>query len=298
MTGHIACHDATVIDSIDGVRIVMHELGGTTPHGGSPMLLAHATGFHAHCWEPVARVLSERHRVVAFDHRGFGDAQSVDPATIEWTSYGDDALAAARHLSSRCDGAPVWGVGHSMGGASLVMAAMREPSLFRGLFVYEPIIFPPPDPATGARPESPLPAGARKRRSRFPDFAGALENFASKPPMNTFDPVAREAYVRHGFRPTPEGDIELKCLPEHEARTYETGASSGAWDHLGDLAVPVWVMSGGVAPYQPSTFAHLVAERIPGATFVRWDEMGHFGPLEHPRAVAEYVAAVVATLEG
>lgn len=293
MTRHISCRDATIIDSIDGVKISMHDFGGN----GLPILLSHATGFHGHCWEPVAARLGSSRHVVAFDHRGYGDADSVDPASIEWSQYGLDALAAARHLSAQHDGAPVYGVGHSMGGASLVMAALREPKLFKALFVFEPIIFPPPDPA-GDRPTSPLPAGARKRRSRFASFEEALENFTSKPPMSTFDPQAREAYVRHGFKPTSDGEIELKCLPELEARTYETGGSAPVWNDITSVTTPVWVMSGALAAFQPSSFAHLVAERIPGSTFVRWDEMGHFGPLEQPRLIADYVAAVIATLEG
>lgn len=289
MTDHIACADATVIDSLDGVKIVVHDFGGA----GTPILLSHATGFHAHCWEPVAARLAATHRIFGLDHRGYGDADTVDPAEMSWRQYGDDALAAARYVSRLCDGMPVAGVGHSMGGASLLMAAHREPNLFDSLFVFEPIVFPPPDPASGPRPESPLPAGARRRRSEFPSFEAALENFAAKPPLASFHPQAREAYVRHGFKPTSVG-VELKCLPEHEARTYETGGTSGAWDDLPGVSVATWVLSGAPAPYQPSSFAFAVAERIPGATYVQYDEMGHFGPLEHPDTIAEMVERTLA----
>ena len=58
MTRHIACHDATLIPSLDGVTIAVHDFGGT----GSPVLLSHATGFHAHCFEPMASVLINSHR--------------------------------------------------------------------------------------------------------------------------------------------------------------------------------------------------------------------------------------------
>ena len=291
MTHNIACNDASLISSVDGVTIAMHDFGGT----GSPVLLSHATGFHAHCWEPVAHSLNSQHHVVGLDHRGYGDAETVDPATMTWDQYGLDALAAARHLYAQHN-EPIVGIGHSMGGASLLMAAHGEPHLFKALFVFEPIVFPPPDPDAGERPESPLPAGARKRRSRFPTFEAAIENFAAKPPMAAFNAVAREAYVRHGFKPTTDGDIELKCLPEHEARTYETGGSSGAWDSLPSITTPVWVLSGAIAPFQPSTFAITVAEKIPASTYVRWDEVGHFGPLEKPELISQYVATVIATL--
>lgn len=289
MTDSIACDDATLIQSIDGTTIAMHDFGGA----GSPVLLSHATGFHAHCWEPVAGRLAEHHHVVGLDHRGYGDAQSVDPAGISWRSYGDDALAAARWLSAAHGGAPIVGVGHSMGGASLLMAAHREPSLFAMLFVFEPIVFPPM-PDDPSRPASPLPAGARKRRSRFPSFEAALENFTAKPPMNSFDPVARAAYVRHGFKPTDDGEIELKCLPEHEARTYETGGTSGAWDDLGSISTVVHVVSGAPAPLQPSSFAIKVAEQLPNSTYIQYDDMGHFGPLEQPAVIAALVQTTLA----
>lgn len=256
------CDDATFIDSIDGVTIAMHDFGGQ----GSPVLVSHATGFHAHCWEPVASRLATHHHVVGLDHRGYGDAATVDPTTINWRSYGDDALAAARWLSAQHGGAPVVGVGHSMGGASLLMAAHREPQLFSILFVFEPIVFPPM-PEDPSRPASPLPAGARKRRSRFPSYDAALENFTAKPPMNSFDAVARAAYVRHGFKPTSDGEIELKCLPEHEARTYETGGTSGAWDDLPSVGTSVCVISGAPAPFQPSSFAIKVAEQLPNSSY-------------------------------
>jgi pimeloyl-ACP methyl ester carboxylesterase len=278
------CPDATDVGSADGTRIVVHDLGGDGP----PVLLSHATGFHAHCLAPLASALPGR-RSYALDHRGHGDAGAVDPSRLSWTAYGDDALAAARHVSEKVGG-PVTGVGHSMGGASLIMAAVRRPELFAALYLYEPIVFPPPDPDAIPRAQSPLPAGARRRRAVFPDEQAALENFSAKPPMSTFDPAVREAYVGHGFTPC-DGGITLKCAPEHEARTYETGATSGAWGTLPSLAVPTWIMSGAVAPHQPSSFAHLVAENIPGAVFVRWDEMGHFGPLEHPVRIGSWIHA-------
>lgn len=292
MTQHIACHDATLIPSLDGITIAMHHFGGA----GSPILLSHATGFHAHCWEPLADELMLRHNVMGFDHRGYGDAQQVDPSQLSWRSYGGDALAAARFQSEQNNGAPIVGIGHSMGGASLLMAAHEQPELFRALFVFEPIVFPPTTEEEANRPPNPLAGGARRRRATFPSFEAALENFTAKPPMNSFHPKAREAYVRHGFAPTENGEVTLKCLPEHEARTYETGGGHGAWDDLPDIQTPVWVVSGAPSPFQPSAIAIRVAERLPHSTYVQYDEMGHFGPLEHPSVIAALVETTLATL--
>lgn len=193
--------------------------------------MSHATGFHAHCWEPVAHALNSQHHVVGLDHRGYGDAETVDPTTMTWDQYGLDALTAARHLYAQHN-EPIVGIGHSMGGASLLMAAHAEPHLFKALFVFEPIVFPPHQTqmlVSALVAHFPL---VQENDAVVSIFEAAIENFAAKPPMAAFNAVAREAYVRHGFKPTADGDIELKCLPEHEARTYETGGTSGAWDSL------------------------------------------------------------------
>ncbi|MCE2855702.1 MAG: alpha/beta hydrolase [Ilumatobacteraceae bacterium] len=292
------CSDAVSVTSADGTSIALHELSpATSSNSSSPVLFSHATGFHAHCWQPIADVLRAELHCMAFDHRGFGDSQKVDPATLKWADYGDDALAAARATTERHAGAGLIGVGHSMGGATLLMAALAEPSLFRALFIFEPIVFPPmPSTMSGDTPSNFLADGARKRRSSFDSFDAALTNFASKPPMNSFHPVARESYVRHGFAGQPDGTVTLKCAPEHEARTYETGGAAPEWHELPGITVPTWVLCGRPEPLQPSRFAANVSEQLGNSTYVQWDEMGHFGPFTHPEELAGFIGRTVRAL--
>ena len=293
------CRDAVSVTSADGTTLALHNLSKAEPsHAEAPVVLfSHATGFHAHCWQPMVDVLEEHMHCAALDYRGFGDSQKVDPAGLAWSQYGDDALAAARATSHRHGGRPLIGVGHSMGGATLLMAAHAEPSLFRALFIFEPIVFPPMPPNTGGEtPSNFLADGARRRRSRFDSFDAALENFAKKPPMNAFHPVARESYVRHGFAERADGTVELKCAPEHEARTYETGGIAPEWHELPTITVPTWVLCGMPEPFQPSRFAASVANQLGNCTYVQWDEMGHFGPFTHPDAIAGFVGRTVRTL--
>lgn len=301
----MTCTDGGPVDFVrlrtgDGDSIALHDLTAVQHEGttdGPAVLLSHATGFCAHVWEPVAGSLSPGHRCLALDYRGYGDSDPIDSATLTWRSFGVDAETAAGHCA-RTNG-PVIGVGHSMGGAALVSAALERPDLFRALFLYEPIIFPPPPAPDGEPPRhggSTLADGARKRRRTFPSIETALENFASKPPLGSFDSAAREGYVRQGFRICDDGSVEMKCTPEHEARTYETSAVDPKWERLADLTVPCWVMAGKTAPMTPAAIAPVVAEQIPGCTYVQWDELGHFGPLEHPEFFAGFVARTIATL--
>jgi len=275
----------------DGATLAVFDLG--TGDTAPAVLFAHATGFHGRCWQPVADAVAGPS--VALDFRGFGDSTPPADWAVDWRGYGVDALVAARERVA-ASGAPLVGVGHSMGGAALLMAAIDEPALFAGLVLFEPIVMPPAGPDAPAVPSNVLADGARRRRSTFASFDAAIANFGSKPPMNAFTPASLEAYVRFGLAAGEDGHVHLKCTPEHEARTYETGGAHGTFERLGDLRVPARYLSGRVEPGQPSAVTELLAQRTPGADYHRIDHVGHFGPMEDPGAIAAEVTRFAAGL--
>jgi pimeloyl-ACP methyl ester carboxylesterase len=220
-----------------------------------------------------------------------------DDWNVRWTAFGDDALAAARHVATEVNHGPIVAAGHSMGGATLVMAALREPALFRAIVAFEPIIFPQSGFRPDDLPPNPLAALTRRRRATFASIDEARANFASKPPMSAFRSDALDAYVVHGFRPTVDG-VTLKCNPEHEARTYETGGGHETWNLLPSLAVPLWVVGSPEQQYQPSAIAPRVAEQVPGAQYEAWNEVSHFGPMEDPDRFADFIASCERTVAG
>ena len=123
------------------------------------------------------------------------------------------------------------------------MAAHRDPHLFDTIVVYEPIVFDPDADRPAGSPQSPHVVGARRRRPSFDSFEAAIDNYRSKLPMNTFDPEVVRLYVAHGFRSAPEG-VRLKCDPEYEARTFESGGLHRTWDLLPDISTRVVVATG------------------------------------------------------
>ena len=251
---------------------------------GALIVFAHATGLHAHVFSPLAQLLTD-HYVVAYDARGHGSS-SPGPDSPRWDMYGEDARVVAGWARSRAipPSRPVVGVGHSMGATALIMAALSEPTLFDLLIVVEPIVFPP----RAGTVDSPLAAGARRRRDRFPSFDAALENFSAKPPLNSLDPRVLAEYVRHGFAEMHE-EVVLRCHPEYEARTYEMGVAHDTWTRLDRLSTPTLVVAGASHPLQPSAVSADIASRIDGARFERWEDSGHFAPLERPERFANLV---------
>lgn len=281
----------TVSSSL-GVQIAVHDLGGV----GAPLLVSHATGFHGRCYEPLAALLGHRFHSVAFDYRGHGDTPRPE-GPVDWQRYGDDAEAMAEWLVEQ-SGGPIDAFGHSMGGACLLMAAHRQPSLFRRLVLFEPIVFPPggirPVDEGGLDPDAnPMVIGARRRRAVFPSYQAAIDNYSAKPPLNGFTPDALRAYVLHGFRPDPDsfaelgdGAVRLKCDPDTEASTFATGSLHDVWDHLPSIGTRTVVVCGAVQPMQPSSIAQAVADRLPDCTYRQLDDLDHFGPMAAPTTVA------------
>ncbi|MEP7046773.1 MAG: alpha/beta hydrolase [Ilumatobacteraceae bacterium] len=267
------------IASTDGVEVAVYALAGR--EGRPTLLMSHATGFHGHCYAPLAEELAAEFHSIGFDYRGHGDTIQPTGVGVDWLRYTDDAEAVALSLPS-----PLVGFGHSMGGACLLMAAHRHPSLFSRLVVYEPIVFPPD--GSDARPgPSLLAVGARRRRESFASFDAALTNFSSKPPLSGFTPAALEAYVRYGFREGEDGQVHLKCRPEIEAATFEMSRSHDTWDVLPDIKIPVLIACGLPLPDSPAQYSQAVADRLANCTYVQLDDLDHFGPMTHPAIVAE-----------
>ncbi|WP_051062621.1 alpha/beta fold hydrolase [Ilumatobacter nonamiensis] len=266
--------------SSDHVSVAIHEFGGV----GRPLLLSHATGFHGYCYLPIADRLTDRFESFALDYRGHGSTPRPDDWQVDWERYGDDALAAARAVAP--DGGLI-GFGHSMGGAGLLMAAHRDPGLFDLIVAFEPIVFPTDMDRSETGP-SPMVEGARRRRESFATFEAAVENYASKPPMQDFDPDVLRLYVGHGFRPSPEG-VRLTCSPEHEARTFETGGIHTTWDLLPEIETRVVVVGSG-DEMGPAEIAPGIAERLPNSVFVSQPDSNHFGPFIDPAGTADLIA--------
>ncbi len=266
-----------IAPSADGVPVAYSALGGRGP----AILFAHATGFHGHVWRPVAAQLADSFSTYVFDERGHGDTPA-SPSGQSWLGFALDALAVVDAAGLRRP----YGVGHSAGGAALLLAELHRPGTFEALWLFEPIL-PPPEasriPGAGAA----LAAGARRRREVFPDRQAAYDTYASKPPFSILEPDALRAYVDFGFDDLDDGQVRLKCRGEVEAATYEMSVEHGTAGRLEEIDCPVLLAAGALTetPFGPPMM-ELLADRLPAGRAEAFAGLGHFGPMERPAEVA------------
>lgn len=268
------------LSSTDGVEVAVHDLGGT---GAISLVLAHATGFCAPVYAPLVAHLGRRFRCFGLDLRGHGwSTLPVRPGTDGiWRGFADDVLATVDGFGLE---PPVIGLGHSSGGAAVLMAEANRPGTFAALWCFEPIIWP--DPGDGRARAARIAGGARRRRDRFPSRQEAYDNFASKPPLSALAPDALAAYVEHGFRDEPDGTVVLRCDREVEADVYLRALDDDRFGRLGTVGCPVVVAAGGRTDAITRDLAARIAGGLPNGRRRVFEALGHFGPLEDPEAVA------------
>lgn len=275
------------VPSSDGVELELHDFGGR----GAPLLLAHATGFCAGAYLPLASFLGRHFRVWALDFRGHGSSTRPADGDFDWGGMADDVLACVDVLGLD----RVAAFGHSMGGAALLLAELDRPGLLTAAWLYEPIVVPADlsgRAGGGDEPEgSRLAESAARRRPRFASRAEAFARYASRPPLGAFRADALAAYVEHGFHALADGTVALRCSPQDESATF-AAPGKPVPEQLVSITVPVTFAKGARDPQPgPATFAAAAHAALRGSKLRTYGHLGHFGPFQDPQTIAEDVAA-------
>jgi pimeloyl-ACP methyl ester carboxylesterase len=262
--------------ALGDLRLHYLDFGGS----GSPVVLLHATGFHAWLWEPYARRLAATHRVLAVDQRGHGESDK--PATgYRWEAFGADLAAFLDGLDLN----GVVAVGHSKGATAIAAAPTNR--IARAVLL-EPVLFAGP---TAAEPvwESPLAVGTRKRRATWPSREAMFASLRGKIPFEAWEEEFVRLYVEHGVRERSDGQVELLCPPEIEAQVYANAPMTDGFALLGRLSVPTLVVRGELSPgLSGDTARHAMARLARGELRVVAGA-GHFAPMERSTVVADEI---------
>ena len=275
----------------NGLRMAWFEWPAAAAQAQAPtILLVHATGFHARCWDAVVEGLEGRH-VIAVDLRGHGRTEKTDP--VPWDRFGEDLAEFVRALGLR--GAV--GVGHSMGGYCVTFAAALVPEAFSRLLLVDPVILPPEAYAERTVAGAPEEHPTSKRRNHWQGWREMYERFADRMPFAAWDPRVLEDYCRFGVvRDETAGGFVLACPPRIEASIYLASAARDIHELVERVPLPVTVLRArprtgdreGMDFSASPTWPDLAA-RFPDGRDVQLPERSHFIPMEDPALTAEFV---------
>ncbi len=271
--------------AVNGTELAWFEWGSP---GDPVVLMVHATGLHARCWASTAAHLDGYH-VVALDQRGHGESSKRPP--FDWQQLGADLTAFLIAL----DLTGVNGVGHSLGGHSMVQAAASEPARFRRLCLFDPVIMAPGVYESDLRFDAERHPVAR-RRNDWQSPQQMFDNFKDRKPFSTWTAEALRDYCDYGL--LRHGDVyKLACPPEIEASIYPGSMRADIRDLLGEITIPVAVvrakprnMREAVTDFSESpTWPELAAQFEQGEDLYL-PEYSHFMPMENPALAAAIIA--------
>lgn len=279
----------TDVTSFDGTRLALETWG---PADGPVVVLVHGLGLSMESWGPVPELLSEEHRVVAYDLRGHaqsGDAKSGD---YSMRAQAKDLDAVLRAALDEGDRAVV--VGNSLGGGVIVAHAHHHGTKRMAGAVFagsggSGVTFPGfPARKLPARVEAALRTSWMKALR-----ATALAGRRVRPIEDVSDRIIRHfaftsdaprdvvARVRESF---------LGSRPLALSRTTLASVSHDGTRMAPDLDVPTLVLHGSSDPEVPDEELQTLLSALPEAELVSLPGEGHMLPLTDGQFVAEQAA--------
>jgi pimeloyl-ACP methyl ester carboxylesterase len=269
---------------VRGLRLRYLDFGGDGP----PLLFLHATGFHAWLWAPYAERFRATHRVLALDQRGHGESDKP-PTGYRWEEFGADLAGVLDALALD----RVHAVGHSKGATAIAGAAAAGTERLASAVLIDPVLFAGPL-ASAPVWESPIAAGARRRREVWPSRAAMFESLRARMPFETWREEFVRLYVDHGVADRPDGQVALLCPSAIEAQVYAHAPMTDGFALLERLTVPVLLVRGAQSPGLGAREVAEALRRLPAGTVLTVPGAGHFVPMEGPDEVMAAIAGFLA----
>lgn len=247
---------------------------------GPPVVMIQGVGVHGGGWQPQVGALSQHYRCVTFDNRGMGQSQPAGRGRIAVEQMADDARAIMD--AAGIDSAHV--IGHSLGGLIAQHLAITHSKRVRSLSLL--CTFSRGADATkmslwmlwvGMRTR----IGPRRlRRRAFLQIVMPPDALASHP---NHDALAAELQPLFGHDLADQPPIVMKQLSA--MRRYD------ATPRLGELAgIPTLVISARHDRIARPTSGKAIAQGIPGARYVEFEDASHGLPIQHAQRVNALLA--------
>ncbi|MEH6548930.1 MAG: alpha/beta hydrolase [Pseudomonadales bacterium] len=257
---------------------------------GEPVFFAHANGLPPGSYRQLFDVLAPEYQILGIRHRPLW-SESLPEAVDSWHHLTDDLLDTIKSQWQ----SPVWLMGHSMGATTAMFAASREPELFKGLVLLDPVFMPRRRinmmriTPRAKRQRMPLIQKTLQRPHQWPDRQSAFD-FHRK--ARTFRDMSDESlwdYIIAGTVEDGESGVRLAYSKYWEAHVFDSAPY--VWRQLRKIELPILGMRGELS----DTLALPAWQRwqrfTPQGRFVELAGAGHLFPLEQPVVTAREIKA-------
>ena len=268
-----------------------------------PLVFSHANSFGAATYGVLFGALKARgFGVAAIDKFGHDPRY---PVTNNWPHLVQQLIDFTQQQVDKA-GAPVFLLGHSLGGFLSLMAASKAPELVRGaLLLDSPLVGGWRAQALGLAKRTQLVGSvspgkfSRKRRQHWPSLEAALAHFKSKRAFAKWHPQVLEDYITHGTHDeTVNGHHErvLSFDRDIETAIYNTLPSNlEALLRQHPVKCPVTFI-GGTRSAEIGQVGLDLTRRVTHGRLMMLDG-SHLFPMEKPLVTAAAIEAALLNLQ-
>jgi pimeloyl-ACP methyl ester carboxylesterase len=257
---------------------------------GKTLLFAHANGYAAGCYRTYFEELKQDYRILAFDFSGHGNSESsLDFKS--WFYFRDQILSFLDQVPGKNE--PIIGIGHSFGGASLILASQLTKHNLEKVIAWDPVILGWKNTTLAKIFGNPLARGAKKRRKVFPSLGLVRRAFRNFPAFANWDSEIFEDYLRSCLRKQKDSENwELCCDPEVESKIFSLSSYRVVAKYRNIRTETHIVIPQKYEVCSPSQARQIIRKNKKSSLEI-WPEATHFFPFEIPEKVKEYLRKVL-----
>ncbi len=251
----------------------------------------HANAYAPGCYQKFLSLLGKEEISTPYLRPLWSDS---DPRTFRtWHQFAEDLILYMdmRGLKN------VIGIGHSLGGVTSWLAALKRPDLFSKLILIDPVILR----QTRSRGVSwfpyelkkkwiPIVKVAANRRDEWADRQAIIDHLGAKKIFKRFEPEVFEDFLTFGFKPK-KGQLTLSYPRTWEARVY--ASPPNLWPLLPKNNVPVTIIRAQYSDVIDDLGWSEIQQIMPNATFIQMDDVGHLIPFEQPGLLSDLILDII-----
>jgi len=227
---------------------------------GYPIVLIHGLTANMDWWDPgLLYALSKRHRVIMFDSRGAG--RTITPEEGNWTCemFADDTVALMEGMG--IERANVLGV--SMGGMIAQELLIKYPQKVNKLVLSSTFC--------GGKHSV---YASREVLEKMVDGGGGAEKILQRTIELMFTPItiAEEPEVIEWFK---TAWMKAPTSNHNAMRQFVAASTIDSYNRLPEITAPTLVVTGTADIIVPPENSRIIADRIPGAKLIEYQDFGH-----------------------
>lgn len=277
----------SLFTGVDGLQVHYKVSGGGEP----ALVLLHGFGASVFSWRDVMEPLGEVGTVIAFDRPGFGLTSRPMPG--EWNGENPYAPEAQADLTvallDKLDVERAVLVGHSAGGSSALLTALRHPERVEALVLVDAAVYGHAGTPPWLRPLLGTPQ-MRRLGPLLLRFAVSRVDAAIRIALH--DPAWLTPEVLAGYKRPLRAENWDRALWEVTLASHPLGLD----EQLGGILVPSLVITGDSDRIVPTEDSVRLAGELPKAELVVIPDCGHVPQEQYPDAFVDAVRDFVAEL--